>query len=156
MRALHDIYAFVDNSEFRNHVMWFFASLLTAVQIALSQILLHEGFLVLLGLVLIDTLMGAIQAAREGRFSVKILIAGLGMKVMQYGVYTAICLLIALAPSKMLVAPVVSVVFTYMIIREAASSMRSTSKVFHNTSMDSVHQIIDNAGDRVLGRFRRP
>lgn len=113
----------------------------------IGPILNHVSFGTLMLLICMDTVLGAVKAKKSNFFRFKILKDRFLQKTSMYMIFTAIGILVSQAPSSFIVLPFVSFVFTSMIVKEAASALRTTSELFSNKQIGQASAYAEGLAD---------
>lgn len=114
----------------------------------------HQLLSAFLGMVFLDTTLGVVIAFSKGEFSFKALVSKTFWKLSEYGFYCSVILLVGLAPTKAIVTPLVSLLFTYILLRESTSLIKKSSKFFQNSYMSDVSSHLEALAGRLLGKFK--
>ena len=141
----------LDYSKYFTAIFTFFCSF---YYITLYPIISNPYFIVILTLITLDTLLGSAKALKEKDFKTTRMLSKSALKVLEYGIYTAVTLLVGKAPLPLIVVPITCGLITYMIVKEASSVMRITSNLFSNPEMSNASHYIDDIADSLFKRIQ--
>lgn len=151
IKIFHDLSAFWDiNVE--KYAMMLFSFVCTLFSLFIGPIIANQYFVVIMSLLFLDFILGTTSALLNGVFSFRKALCKPLKKIAEYGLYTAVALLLAKAPMTLVITPIVVFMFTYMIVKEASSVMRLSSEVFNNKDIGRLSANLGDFTDKWLNK----